>query len=124
MKRIAIRGKDLSGLKIAKFLKLWLGALDLPIACSKRQLQNRLKQALLGSSAKPHSNTANSKQQKQTSSQSHVNARPGWSTRKNNGDLPLFFRNLPYQSKQCGDREPRTRARRQRPVRPCLAVFH
>ena len=59
-------------------------ALNLPVTGSKGQLQNRLKRTLLGNSAKPRSNTANSKQQKWTSNRSHVNARPGRSTRKNN----------------------------------------
>ena len=83
-KRIPIRGEDLSGLN-SEVLKLRLGALNLPITGSKGQLQNRLKRALLGTSAKPRGNTANSKQ-KRTSSRSHVNARPGRSTRNNNGD--------------------------------------
>ena len=71
-KRTPIRGEDLSGLN-SEVLKLRLGALNLPITGSKGQLQNRLKRALLGNSAKPHGNTANSKQ-KRMSSRSHVNA--------------------------------------------------
>ena len=75
-------------------LKLRLGALNLPITGSKGQLQNRLRRALLGNSAKPCSNTANSIQKKRTASRSHVNAPPGRSTRncRNTGDpetLPL-----------------------------------
>ena len=75
-------------------LKLRLGALNLPITGFKGQLQNHLRRVLLGNSAKPRSNTANSIQQKWTASWSHVNARPGWSTRnwRNTGDtktLPL-----------------------------------
>ena len=79
------RGEDLSGLN-SEVLKLRLGALNLPVTGSKGQLQNRLKRALLGNSAKPRSSTGNSKRQKRTSSRSHVNARPGWSTRQNNVD--------------------------------------
>jgi len=84
-KRIPITGKDLSKLS-SEVLTLWLGALNLPIRGSKGQLQNRLKQALLGNSAKPHSHTATSKQQKWRSSRLHVNASPGWSTRNTNSD--------------------------------------
>ena len=86
-KRIPIRGEDLSGLN-SEVLKLRLGALNLPITGCKGQLQNCLRRALLGNSAKPRSNTANSIQQKQTASRSHVNARPGRSTRnrRNTGD--------------------------------------
>ena len=92
-RRIPIRGKDLSGLN-SEVLKLRLGALNLPITGSKGQLQNRLRRALLGNSAKQRSNTANSIQKKWTASRSHVNARPGRSTRnrRNTGDhetLPL-----------------------------------
>ena len=92
-RRIPIRGEDLSGLN-SEVLKLRLGALNLPITGSKGQLQNRLRRALLGNSAKPRSNTANSIQKKRTASRSHVNARPGRSTRnrRNTGDpetLPL-----------------------------------
>ena len=84
-KRIPIRGEDLSGLN-SEVLKLRLGALNLPVTGSRGQLQNRLKQALLGNSAKPRRNTAKSKQLKRTSSRSHVNARPGRSTSQNNVD--------------------------------------
>ena len=86
-RRIAIRGEDLSGLN-SEVLKLRLGALNLPITGSKGQLQNRLRRALLGNSAKPRSNTANGIQKKRTASWSHVNARPGRSTRNrgNTGD--------------------------------------
>ena len=79
------RGEDLSGLN-SEVLKLRLGALNLPVTGSKGQLQNRLKRALLGNSAKPRSSTGNSKRQKRTSSRPHVNARPGRSTRQNNVD--------------------------------------
>ena len=79
------RGEDLSRLN-SEVLKLRLGALNLPVTGSKGQLQNRLKRALLGNSAKPRSSTGNSKRQKRTSSRSHVNARPGRSTRENNVD--------------------------------------
>ena len=84
-KRIPIRGEDLSGLN-SEVLKLRLGALNLPVTGSRGQLQNRLKRALLGNSAKPRRNTAKSKQPKRTSSRSHVNARPGRSTSQNNVD--------------------------------------
>ena len=92
-RRIPIRGEDLSGLN-SEVLKLRLGALNLPITGSNGQLRNRLRRALLGNSAKPRSNTANSIQKKRTASRSHVNARPGRSTRnrRNTGDpetLPL-----------------------------------
>ena len=93
-RRIPIRGEHLWGLN-SEVLKLRLGALNLPITGSKGQLQNRLRRALLGNSPKPHSNTANSIQQKRTASRSHVNARPGRSTRnrRNTRDtetLPLW----------------------------------
>ena len=84
MKRIPIKGEDLLGPN-SEVLKLRLGALNLPITGSKGQLQNHLKRALLGNSAKPRGNTANSKQ-KRTSSRSHVNAQPGQSTRNNNSN--------------------------------------
>ena len=92
-KRIPIRGEDLSGLN-SEVLKLRLGALNLPITGSKGQLQNRLRRALLVNSAKPRSNTANSIQQKRTAGRSHVNARPGRSTRNRH-------RNLASPAKQC-----------------------
>ena len=79
-RRIPIEGEDLSGLN-SEVLKLQLGALNLPITGSKGQLQNRLRRALLGNSAKPRSNTANSIQKKRPASRTHINARPGWSTR-------------------------------------------
>ena len=84
-KRVPIRGEDLSGLN-SEVLKLRLGALNRPVTGSRGRPQNRLKRALLGNSAKPRSNKANSQQQKRTSSRSHVNARPGRSTRQNHVD--------------------------------------
>ena len=92
-RRIPTRGEDLSGLN-SEVLKLRLGALNLPITGSKGQLRNRLRRALLGNSAKPRSNTANSIQKKRMASRLHINARPGRSTRnrRNTGDpetLPL-----------------------------------
>ena len=102
-KRIPIRGEDLSGLN-SEVLKLRLGVLNLPITGSKGQLHNRLKWALQGNSAKPRGNTANSKQ-KRMSSRSHVNTRPGRSTRNNNGDRRnIGETNLPYLAAQCRDR--------------------
>ena len=80
-KQIPIRGEDLSGLN-SEVLKLQLEALNL-ITGSKGQLQNCLRWALLGNAAKLRSNTANSKQQKWMSSQLHVNAWTGRSTRNN-----------------------------------------
>ena len=78
-----IRSKDFLGFN-SEVLKLWLGALNLPVMDSKGQLLNCLKRALLGNSGKSRSNTtANSKQQKWMSGRLHINAWPSWSTRKN-----------------------------------------
>ena len=81
-----IRSKDFLGFN-SEVLKLWLGALNLPVMDSKGQLLNCLKRALLGNSGKSHSNTtANSKQQKWMSGRLHIKAWPSWSTKKNTID--------------------------------------